>query len=57
MRLRCLIANKLPSNELFTQVEADERYFGGHRKDLGGRGGTVYTADCHVLKYGYGFKD
>jgi hypothetical protein len=57
MRLRCLIANKLPGNELFTQVEADERYFGGHRKDLGGRGETVYTADCHVLKYGYGFKD
>lgn len=58
MRLRKLIASKLPSYELSGEVEADESYFGGVRKgkrgrDAGGkiaifgllkRGGKVYTA-------------
>jgi hypothetical protein len=32
MRLRQLIASKLPSYELDGEVEADESYFGGARK-------------------------
>ena len=54
MRLRKLSASKLPSYELFGQVEADESYFGGRRKGMRGRGvavfgllkrgGKVYTA-------------
>ena len=52
MRLRCVIANKLPGNELFAQVEADERYFGGHRKSLRGRGGTDKVAVFGLLKRG-----
>ena len=41
MRLRKLIASKLPSYELYGQVAADERYFGGRRNDLWGRGVAV----------------
>ena len=54
MRLRKLIASKLPSYELYEQVEVDESYFGGMRGDgaagkvavfgLLKRGGKVYTA-------------
>ena len=38
MRLRQLIASKLPSYELSGEVEADESYFGGKRKGHRGRG-------------------
>jgi transposase len=41
MRLRQLIASKLPSYELYGQVQADERYFDRRRKGMRGRG----TAD------------
>ena len=34
MRLRTLITSKLPSYELYGQVEADESYFGGRRKGM-----------------------
>ena len=37
MRLRRLIAGKLPSYELSGEVEADESYFGGTRKGKRGR--------------------
>ena len=37
MRLSKLIASKLPSYELYGQVEANERYFGGRRKRMRGR--------------------
>jgi transposase len=38
MRVRKLIASKLPSYELSGEVEADESYFGGKRKGKWGRG-------------------
>lgn len=38
LRLRQLIASKLPSYELDGEVEADESYFGGRRKGKRGRG-------------------
>ncbi len=38
MRLRQLIASKLPSYRLHGEVEADESYFGGVRKGKRGRG-------------------
>ena len=38
MRLRHLIASKIPSYELSGEVEADESYFGGVRKGKRGRG-------------------
>jgi transposase len=53
MRLRRLIADKLPNYELSGEVEVDESYFGGPRKGkrcrgasvgLLKRGGKVYTA-------------
>ena len=45
MRLRQLIARKLPNYQLCGEVEADESYFGGVRKGKRGRGGgKVYTA-------------
>lgn len=58
LRLRKLIAGKLPSYHLAGEIEADESYFGGVRKGRRGRGaagkvvvfgllkrgGTVYTA-------------
>jgi len=38
MRLRYLIASKLPVYKLNGEVEADESYFGGIRKGKRGRG-------------------
>ena len=40
MRLRRIIAGKLPSYELSGEVEADESYFGGTRKGKRGRGAS-----------------
>ena len=37
MRLRKLIASKVPSYQMDGEVEADESYFGGHRKGKRGR--------------------
>lgn len=58
LRLRKLIASKLPSYNLYGEIEVDESYFGGVRKGKRGRraggkvavfgllkrGGKVYTA-------------
>ena len=52
MKLRQLIASKLPSYELYGQVEADERYFGGRRKGLRGRGAAGKIAVFGLLKRG-----
>ena len=52
MRLRKLIASKLPSYELYGQVEADESYFGGHRKGMRGRGAAGKIAVFGLLKRG-----
>ena len=52
MRLRQLIASKLPSYELYGQVEADERYFGGRRKEMRGRGAAGKIAVFGLLKRG-----
>ena len=52
MRLRKLIASKLPSYELYGQVEADESYFGGRRKGMRGRGATGKIAVFGLLKRG-----
>ena len=52
MRLRQLIASKLPSYELYGQVEADERYFGGRRKGMRGRGAAGKIAVFGLLKHG-----
>ena len=52
MRLRHLIASKLPSYELYGQVEADERYFGGRRKGMRGRGAAGKIAVFGLLKRG-----
>ena len=43
MRLRRIIAGKLPSYELSGEVEADESYFGGTRKGKRGRGAEGKT--------------
>ena len=50
LRLRKLIASKLPSYELFGEVEADESYFGGRRKGLRGRGAGGKTIVFGVFK-------
>ena len=50
MRLRQLIASKLPSYELYGQVQADERYFGGRRKGMRGRGAAGKIAVFGLLK-------
>ncbi len=50
MRLRKLIASRLPSYELAGEVEADESYFGGHRKDKRGRGAAGKVAVFGPLK-------
>ncbi|MEP1119526.1 MAG: IS1595 family transposase, partial [Balneola sp.] len=50
LRLRKLIASKLPSYELFGEVEADESYFGGRRKGLRGRGAAGKTIVFGVFK-------
>lgn len=52
MRLRQLIASKLPSYELFGEVEADESYFGGKRKGKRGRGSAGKVAVFGLLKRG-----
>lgn len=52
MRLRQLIASKLPSFELSGEVEADESYFGGVRKGRRGRGASGKVAVFGLLKRG-----
>ena len=52
MRLRQLIASKLPSYRLYGEVEADESYFGGVRKGRRGRGATGKVAVFGLLKRG-----
>jgi transposase len=52
MRLRMLIASKLPSYELSGEVEADESYFGGIRKGKRGRGASGKVAVFGLLKRG-----
>jgi transposase len=50
MRMRRLIASKLPSYELGGEVEADESYFGGVRKGKRGRGAAGKVAVFGLLK-------
>ena len=50
LRLRKLIASKLPSYELAGEVEADESCFGGHRKGKRGRGAAGKVAVFGLLK-------
>lgn len=52
MRLRQLIASKLPSYQLYGEVEADESYFGGVRKGKRGRGAGGKVAVFGLLKRG-----
>jgi len=52
IRLRQLIASKLPSYELSGEVEADESYFGGVRKGKRGRGAAGKVAVFGLLKRG-----
>ena len=52
MRLRFLIASKLPSFELSGEVEADESYFGGVRKGKRGLGAGGKVAVFGLLKRG-----
>lgn len=52
MRLRQLIASKLPSYQLSGEVEADESYFGGKRKGKRGRGSAGKVAVFGLLKRG-----
>ena len=52
MRLRQLIASKLPSYQLHGEVEADESYFGGVRKGKRGRGAGGKVAVFGLLKRG-----
>ena len=52
MGLRRLIAGKQPSFELSGEVEADESYFGGHRKGRRGRGAAGKVAVFGLLKRG-----
>ena len=52
MRLRQLIASKLPSYRLSGEIEADESYFGGVRKGKRGRGATGKVAVFGLLKRG-----
>jgi len=52
MRLRQLIASKLPSFALSGEVEADESYFGGVRKGRRGRGASGKVAVFGLLKRG-----
>ncbi len=50
---RCqLIASKLPIYELSGEIEADESYFGGHRKGKRGRGAAGKIAVFGLLKRG-----
>lgn len=52
MRLRQLIASKLPSFALSGEVETDESYFGGVRKGRRGRGASGKVAVFGLLKRG-----
>ena len=52
MRLRQLIAGKLPSYELCGEIEADQSYFGGTRKGKRGRGAAGKVAVFGLLKRG-----
>ena len=52
MRLRQLIASKLPSYDLSGEVEVDESYFGGVRKGKRGRGAAGKVAVFGLLKRG-----
>ena len=52
LRLRELIASKLPSYELSGEVEADESYFGGVRKGKRSRGAAGKVAVFGLLKRG-----
>lgn len=52
LRLRQLIASKLPSYEFSGEVEADESYFGGKRKGKRGRGAAGKVAVFGLLKRG-----
>jgi len=52
MKLRKLIASKLPSYDLSGEVEADESYFGGVRKGKRGRGAAGKVALFGLLKRG-----
>jgi transposase len=52
MRLRQLIAGKLPSYELSGEVEADESYFGGACKGKRGRGAAGKVPVFGLLKRG-----
>ena len=52
MRLRHLIASKLPSYEFDGEVEVDESYFGGTRKGKRGRGAAGKVAVFGLLKRG-----
>ena len=52
MKLRQLIASKLPSYKLSGEVEADESYFGGRRKGQRGRGAKGKIAVFGLLKRG-----
>ena len=52
MRLRQLIASKLPSYRLHGEVEADESYFGGFCKGKRGRDAGGKVAVFGLLKRG-----
>ena len=52
MRLRHLIAGKLPCYEMSGEIEADESYFGGIRKGKRGRGAAGKVAVFGLLKRG-----
>ena len=52
MRLRHLIAGKLPCYEMSGEIEADESYFGGARKGKRGRGAAGKVAVFGLLKRG-----
>ena len=52
MRLRQLIATKLPSSELSGEAEANESYFGGVREGKRGRGAARKVAVFGLLKRG-----
>lgn len=50
LRLRQLIASKVPSYQLGGEVEADESYFGGQRKGKRGRGAAGKVPVFGLLK-------